>query len=91
MDFHTWGEGGGVLFLVEKTPLAAKTPFTDGFRKKVIESFLKVEDGARLYDMFCSSLAEKLGEARVMRGRFGARQILSTITNGPYSHTFDIS
>ena len=52
---------------------------------------VKVEDGARLYDMFCSGLAEKLGGERVKRGRYGARQILSTITNGPYSHTFDIS
>jgi D-Tyr-tRNAtyr deacylase len=52
---------------------------------------VKVEDGARLYDMFCTGLGEKLGEERVKRGRFGARQILSTITSGPYSHTFDIS
>ena len=52
---------------------------------------VKVEDGARLYDLFCTGLAEKLGEERIKRGRFGARQILSTITNGPYSHTFDIS
>ena len=52
---------------------------------------VKVEDGARLYDIFCAALAEKLGEARVKRGRFGARQILSTVTSGPYSHTFDIS
>ena len=52
---------------------------------------VKVEDGARLYDMFCSGLAKKLGQERVKRGMFGARQILSTVTNGPYSHTFDIS
>ena len=52
---------------------------------------VKVEDGARLYDVFCAGLVEKLGEERVKRGRFGARQILSTDTSGPYSHTFDIS
>ena len=52
---------------------------------------VKVEAGARLYEVFCAGLVEKLGEARVKRGRFGARQILSTDTSGPYSHTFDIS
>ena len=52
---------------------------------------VKVEYGARMYDLFCTGLAEKLGEERIKRGRFGARQILSTITNGPYSHTFDTS
>ena len=52
---------------------------------------VKVEAGARLYEVFCAGLAEKLGEERVKRGRFGARQILSTDTAGPYSHTFDIS
>ena len=52
---------------------------------------VKVEDGAKLYDVFCAGLAEKLGEGRLKRGRFGARQILSTVTSGPYSHTFDIS
>ena len=52
---------------------------------------VKVEDGARLYEVFCAGLVEKLGEERVKRGRFGARQILSTDTSGPYSHTFDIS
>ena len=52
---------------------------------------VKVEAGARLYEVFCAGLAEKLGEGRVKRGRFGARQILSTDTSGPYSHTFDIS
>ena len=52
---------------------------------------VKVEAGARLYEVFCAGLAEKLGEERVKRGRFGARQILSTDTSGPYSHTFDIS
>ena len=52
---------------------------------------VKVEEGARLYEVFCAGLVEKLGEERVKRGRFGARQILSTDTSGPYSHTFDIS
>ena len=52
---------------------------------------VKVEAGARLYEVFCAGLVEKLGEGRVKRGRFGARQILSTDTSGPYSHTFDIS
>ena len=52
---------------------------------------VKVEAGARLYEVFCAGLVEKLGEERVKRGRFGARQILSTDTSGPYSHTFDIS
>ena len=52
---------------------------------------VKVEDGARLYDLFCAGLEEKLGGERIKRGRFGARQILSTVTSGPYSHTFDIS
>ena len=52
---------------------------------------VKVEEGARLYEVFCAGLVENLGEERVKRGRFGARQILSTDTSGPYSHTFDIS
>ena len=52
---------------------------------------VKVEDGARLYDLFCAGLEEKLGEERIKRGRFGARQLLSTVTSGPYSHAFDIS
>ena len=52
---------------------------------------VKLEAGARLYEVFCAGLVEKLGEGRVKRGRFGARQILSTDTSGPYSHTFDIS
>ena len=62
------------------------------------------EEGQRLYHLFCIQvlllllllilhllqLKQELGEERVREGQYGARQVLSMVTNGPYSHTFDI-
>ncbi|XP_023336604.1 putative D-tyrosyl-tRNA(Tyr) deacylase 2 [Eurytemora carolleeae] len=47
------------------------------------------EQGRVLYDIFCNEL-ETLEGVTVRRGEYGARQVLSMETNGPYSHCFDI-
>lgn len=47
--------------------------------------------GAQLYSTFVKELEEVLGEERVRSGTYGARQVLSTTTTGPYTHSFDIA
>jgi len=47
------------------------------------------EQGKVLYDIFCDEL-EKKSELTIRRGEFGARQVVSMETNGPYSHCFDV-
>jgi D-Tyr-tRNAtyr deacylase len=46
--------------------------------------------GGELYRLFLGELEGGLGRDRVRAGRYGARQLLSTVTTGPYSHAFDI-
>ena len=55
-------------------------------------------DGARLYAAFVAALAETAAAAdgwteagcRVRCGRYGARQVLSSTTNGPFSHVIEM-
>ena len=55
-------------------------------------------EGARLYGVFVSALREaaqaedgwREAGCRVRCGRYGARQVLSTTTNGPYSHLIEL-
>jgi D-tyrosyl-tRNA(Tyr) deacylase len=58
---------------------------------------VKPVEGAELYRVFCEELREGMGEQGVVmeegmvkEGQYGARQVLSMETNGPYSHAFDI-
>jgi len=48
-------------------------------------------EGEHFYRMFCQELTCCLGEDRVRVGQYGARQVLSMETNGPFSHVLDIS
>ena len=55
-------------------------------------------DGAALYAVFVEALREAAeggggwteAGCRVRCGRYGARQVLSTVTNGPYSHVIEM-
>ena len=52
---------------------------------------VKPVEGAELYRVFCEVLREgREEEGMVKEGQYGARQVLSMETNGPYSHAFDI-
>ena len=53
---------------------------------------IKPDEGETLYNLFCDELtrqSEGVG-GEVKRGIWGARQVVSMETNGPYSHIFDI-
>ena len=53
---------------------------------------IKPNEGETLYNLFCDELtgqSEGVG-GEVKRGIWGARQVVSMETNGPYSHMFDI-
>ncbi|XP_043232388.1 D-aminoacyl-tRNA deacylase 2-like isoform X2 [Amphibalanus amphitrite] len=55
-------------------------------------------DGARLYAVFVEALSETAAEVdgwsqagcRIRCGRYGARQVLSSTTNGPFSHVIEL-
>lgn len=51
---------------------------------------VKKEEGEGYYNMFCDELrdvVEKEEGAKVMNGMYGARQVLSMVTNGPFTHS----
>merc|ERR1719147_514503 len=54
------------------------------------------KDGRELYDKFCKEVKEKFGEVTVPSavnvhcGIYGARQVLSMETNGPFTHVLDV-
>merc|ERR1719309_23090 len=49
------------------------------------------QQGEELYDQFCEQIQADAGpEISVRRGVYGARQVVSMQTNGPYSHCFDV-
>ncbi len=48
------------------------------------------EDGERLYEAFCQRLRSREGLGKVESGVYGARQVLSSQTNGPFTHVFDL-
>ena len=45
--------------------------------------------GQALYDAFCSAMRGLCSGAKVESGVYGARQVLSMETNGPYTHVFE--
>jgi len=54
---------------------------------------VKPAEGEEMYKLFCKMLMEAREEeefSMVKVGMFGARQVLSMETNGPYSHVIDI-
>ena len=53
---------------------------------------VKPNEGETLYTLFCDELLSQSEGAggEVKRGLWGARQVVSMETNGPYSHMFDI-
>jgi len=49
------------------------------------------DEGLGLYNRFCEELLRELPDGSTLhRGTYGARQVLSMQTNGPYSHVFDV-
>eukprot|EP00088_Acartia_fossae_P009880 TRINITY_DN14857_c0_g1_i1.p1 TRINITY_DN14857_c0_g1~~TRINITY_DN14857_c0_g1_i1.p1 ORF type:complete len:149 (+),score=9.17 TRINITY_DN14857_c0_g1_i1:181-627(+) len=48
------------------------------------------DKGKGLYEQFCNELTSLLPDNKIHFGVYGARQVLSSQTNGPYSHCFDI-
>jgi len=51
---------------------------------------IQPQQGRELYGAFCAELTRLLPEANIRCGEYGARQVLSMQTNGPYSHCFDV-
>ena len=51
---------------------------------------IKPEEGEKYFHQFCDQLQLLHSECNVKRGVYGARQVLSMETNGPFSHVFDI-
>lgn len=54
---------------------------------------VKKEEGEGYYKMFCDELrdvVEKEDGAKVVHGMYGARQVLSMVTNGPFTHSFKV-
>ena len=59
---------------------------------------IKPSEGDPYYKLFCDTLSQKCdsnevgsgGGVIVRAGVWGARQVVSMETNGPFSHTFDI-
>ena len=56
---------------------------------------IKPSEGEAYYKLFCDQLSqcqepEGEGVGMVKNGVWGARQVLSMDTNGPYSHVFDV-
>ena len=51
---------------------------------------VKPSEGQALYNLFCDELTKQSQGGEVKRGIWGARQVVSMDTNGPYSHMFDI-
>ena len=81
------GSSGGEVLVVPQATLGGK------LKKGIVQYHGNIgpEEGRELYRQFCQELVAVVGEARVKEGQFGARQVLSMVTRGPYSHTFDIS
>ena len=46
--------------------------------------------GMNLYRTFCDNVARLVGVEHVRLGIYGARQVLSTETNGPFTHVFEL-
>ena len=53
-------------------------------------NYVKPAEGKGMYKLFCKMLMEEEELTVVKVGMFGARQVLSMETNGPYSHVIDI-
>jgi len=48
-------------------------------------------EGKEMYKLFCQEVKQAMGEEMMVKeGQYGARQVLSMETNGPFSHIFDI-
>ena len=54
------------------------------------QNYVKPAEGKVMYKLFCKMLMEEEELTVVKVGMFGARQVLSMETNGPYSHVIDI-
>ena len=52
---------------------------------------IKPTEGDQYYRLFCDNLSQNCDSGgSVQTGVWGARQVVSMETNGPFSHTFDI-
>jgi D-tyrosyl-tRNA(Tyr) deacylase len=78
-------EAGGDILVVPQATLGGKLKGSS----VQYHNNISPDQGRVLYDVFCKEL-ETLEGTTVRRGEYGARQVLSVETNGPYSHCFDI-
>ena len=51
---------------------------------------VKRDEGEEMYRLFCDEMRAGVGAGSVVEGVYGARQVLSTVTNGPFSHVIEI-
>ena len=87
---------GGQVLVVPQATLGGKLK---GSRTSPVTQYhgnVAKDEGEALYVAFYDKICEVLGEpdpgttSRVKRGIYGARQVLSSTTNGPYTHVFEI-
>jgi D-tyrosyl-tRNA(Tyr) deacylase len=78
---------GCELLLVPQFTLAADT--RSGNRPG-FSTAAPPEDGARLFDDFCSAVAAAHGDARVQQGRFGAHMQVGLLNDGPVTFSLRV-
>ena len=79
-------ESGGEVLVIPQATLGGK------LKGKSLQYHTNIDktEGEALYESFCSKLDALVGAEKVKRGVYGARQVLATQTNGPYTHVFEL-
>ncbi len=80
-------ESGGEVLVVPQATLGGK------LKGKALQYHGNVgkEEGEELYGAFCRTVAARMEDgSKVKSGVYGARQVLSTETNGPYTHVLEL-
>ncbi len=82
---------GGSLLVVPQATLGAKLK---GRGSLQYHGNVDKEEGQRLFELFCMELRVSVEEIStrgvVKNGMYGARQVLSMETNGPFTHVFEL-
>ena len=76
----------GDLLIIPQATLGGK------LKGKALQYHSNIEKdfGRKLYGAFCEKLATIMDEGRLQKGFYGARQVLSMETNGPFTHVLEL-
>jgi len=81
-------DSGGELLIIPQATLGGKLKGNS----LQYHNNIQPQQGRDLYERFCEEIesAASVPEIPIRRGVYGARQVLSMDTNGPYSHCLDV-